>query len=68
VINVAVSPYALALHTGVPAASVSELSCYARAHPNVLPMAPLNGSASHLAAELFKSMAGMRWCTCPTRA
>ena len=34
VINVAVSPYALALHTGVPAASVSELVAYARAHPN----------------------------------
>jgi tripartite-type tricarboxylate transporter receptor subunit TctC len=68
VINVAVSPYALALHTGVPAASVSELVAYARANPNALSYGSAGiGSASHLAAELFKSMAGIEMVHVPNK-
>jgi tripartite-type tricarboxylate transporter receptor subunit TctC len=68
VINVAVSPYALALHRAVPAASVSELVPYARAHPNTLSYGSAGiGSASHLAAELFKSMAGIEMVHVPNK-
>ena len=68
VINVAVSPYALALHRAVPAASVSELVAYARANPNTLSYGSAGiGSASHLAAELFKSMAGIEMVHVPNK-
>ena len=68
VINVAVSPYALALHRAVPAASVTELVAYARAHPNALSYGSAGiGSASHLAAELFKSMAGIEMVHVPNK-
>ena len=48
------------VHNTVPAKSIKELVAMARAQPEVLTYASGgNGSASHLPAELFKSMAGV---------
>ncbi|MGH8724105.1 MAG: Bug family tripartite tricarboxylate transporter substrate binding protein [Burkholderiales bacterium] len=48
----------LVLHPSVPPTTVSELIAYARANPGKLTFASAGmGTASHLAGELFKSMA-----------
>jgi len=52
-------PNVLLAHPRVPADSVQELIAYARANPDKLNYASQgNGTTAHLAAELFKSMAG----------
>ena len=54
------APAVLVVHPGVNAKSVGELVAHAKAHPGVLNYpsgAP--GGISHLAAELFKAMAGI---------
>ena len=57
---VATGNSALALHPGVPAANVKELIALARSQPGKLTYASSgNGSSLHLAAELFKQMAGV---------
>jgi tripartite-type tricarboxylate transporter receptor subunit TctC len=60
IINVAISPYALVVHPKVEAHSLKEFIAYAKAHPGKLSYGSAGvGSASHLAAELLKSMAGL---------
>jgi tripartite-type tricarboxylate transporter receptor subunit TctC len=57
---VATGNSALAVHPRVPAANVSELIALAKAQPGKLTYASSgNGSSLHLAAELFKQMAGV---------
>ena len=55
-----VSPYLLALHPGVPARSVAQLVAHAKANPGKLSFGSAGvGSGGHLAAEMFKHMAGI---------
>jgi len=54
-------PLLLVVHPSVPAKSVKELLALARSAPKPLVYASGgNGSAAHLAAELFRSMTGVR--------
>lgn len=54
------SPYILVVHPGVAAQTVKELVALAKAQPGKLNYASAGtGSTLHLAAELFKSMAGV---------
>ena len=58
--QVAVSSPMLVVHNAVPAKSVKELVALARAQPGVLTFASAGiGSAPHMPAELFKSVAGL---------
>jgi len=53
-------PYVLVVHPSVPVKSVAELIQYAKSQPGRINYASSGtGSASHLAMELFKSMAGV---------
>lgn len=57
---IAATPNILAVHPAVPAKSVRELIRLAKAKPGSLNYASAgNGTTSHLAAELFKTMAGV---------
>jgi len=54
------SPFVLVVHPSVPAKSVKELIALARAHPGKLNYSSAgNGSNLHVAAELFKNLAGV---------
>ncbi|HYH40925.1 MAG TPA: tripartite tricarboxylate transporter substrate-binding protein [Burkholderiales bacterium] len=54
------TPNVLVVHPSVPVKSVQELIALAKARPGVLNYASTStGSANHLSAELFKSMAGL---------
>ena len=58
--QVAVSPNVLVVHNAVPAKSVKELVALAKAQPGGLTFASGgSGSSPHMAAELFKSAAGL---------
>ena len=58
--QVTVSPNMLVVHNAVPAKSVKELVALAKAQPGGLTFASGgSGSAPHMAAELFKSVAGL---------
>jgi tripartite-type tricarboxylate transporter receptor subunit TctC len=57
---VSASPYIVTANPKVAAANVRELIALARAHPGKLSFGSSGaGAASHLSAELFKSMAGV---------
>jgi tripartite-type tricarboxylate transporter receptor subunit TctC len=57
---VAVTPNVLVLNASFPVNSVPELLAYARSHPGKLSFGSgSNGSAGHLAGELFKTQAGV---------
>jgi len=66
VILVAESPSVLLVHNDVPAKNVGELLALARARPGQLNYASAgNGSAMHMAAELFKFMAQIDYVHVP---
>lgn len=54
------TPLILVVHPALPVKSVKELVAFAKAKPGALNYASgISGSATHLPAELFKSMAGV---------
>ena len=68
IVNVAISPYALVVNPSVPARSLKEFIAYAKANPGKLSYGSAGvGSASHLAAELLKSMAGIEMVHVPNK-
>jgi tripartite-type tricarboxylate transporter receptor subunit TctC len=61
-------PMVMVAHPSVPAKTVAELIAYAKANPRKISMASFGtGSASHLAGELFKMMAGVDLVHVPYR-
>ena len=57
--NIAISPFALAIHPGVPARTVQEFITHAKANPGKLSYGSAGvGSLNHLTGELFKSLSG----------
>jgi tripartite-type tricarboxylate transporter receptor subunit TctC len=61
-------PMIMVAHPSVPAKSVAELIALAKANPGKVTMASFGtGSASHLAGELFKFMAGIDMVHIPYR-
>jgi tripartite-type tricarboxylate transporter receptor subunit TctC len=68
IINVAISPYALVVNPSVPAHSLKEFIAYAKANPGKLSYSsPGVGSASHLAAEMLKTMASIDMVHVPNK-
>ncbi len=68
IINVAISPYALVVHSSVPTRSLKEFIAYAKANPGKLSYSSAGvGSASHLAGELLKLMAGIDMIHVPNK-
>src|SRR5262245_31760525 len=61
-------PMILVAHPSFPAKTVAELIAHAKANPGTISMASFGtGSASHLAGELFKMMAGINMVHIPYR-
>jgi tripartite-type tricarboxylate transporter receptor subunit TctC len=68
IINVAISPYALVVHPSLPARSLKEFIAYAKANPGKLSYSSAGvGSASHLAGEMLKTMAGIEMVHIPNK-
>src|SRR3954471_18135688 len=68
IINVAVSPYALVVHPSLPVRDLKEFIAYAKANPGKLSYSSAGvGSASHLAGELLKTMAGIDMVHVPNK-
>ena len=65
---IATAPHLLAVHPSVPAKSVKEVVAIAQAHPEQLTFSSgSSGGSSHLAGELFNSMAKIRMTHVPYR-
>ena len=61
-------PMVILVNPSVPAATVAEFISYAKANPDKVNMASAgNGSAPHMAGELFKMMAGVNLVHVPYR-
>jgi tripartite-type tricarboxylate transporter receptor subunit TctC len=61
-------PFVMIVHPSVPAKSVAEFIAYAKANPGRISMASFGaGSTSHVAGELFKTMAGVNLVHVPYR-
>jgi tripartite-type tricarboxylate transporter receptor subunit TctC len=68
IINVAISPYALVVHSSVPAHSLKEFIAYAKANRGKLSFSSAGvGSASHLAGEMLKVRAGIDMIHVPNK-
>jgi tripartite-type tricarboxylate transporter receptor subunit TctC len=68
IVNVAISPYALVVSSSLPARTLREFFAYAKANPGKLSYGSAGiGSASHLAAELFKIKAGIEMVHVPNK-
>jgi len=68
IVNVAVSPYALVVHPSLPVRDLKEFIAYAKANPGKLSYSSAGvGSASHLAGELLKTMAGIEMVHVPNK-
>lgn len=68
IMSVASTPYALIVNPSLPVRSVQELIAYAKANPDKLNVSSAGvGSASHLAAELFDTMAGIKTTHVPNK-
>lgn len=68
IVNVAISPYALVVNPSVPAHSLKEFIAYAKANPGKLSYSSAGvGSASHLAGEMLKTMAGFDMVHVPNK-
>jgi tripartite-type tricarboxylate transporter receptor subunit TctC len=68
IIHLAELPNLLVVHPSVPAKSVAELVAFLKAKPGALNFSSTGpGSSSHLAAELFKVMAGVEMTHVPYR-
>lgn len=66
VTQLASSPLVLAVHPSFPPKSVKEMVAFAKAHPGEINFGTSgNGSPPHLAAELFKLLAGIRMTHIP---
>jgi len=55
----ATAPYVVAVHPSLPTNSVKELIALAKAKPGALNFGAVTGNGAHLAAELFKTAAGI---------
>ena len=68
IVNVAVSPYALVVHPSLPVRDLKEFIAYAKANPGKLSYSSAGvGSASHLAGDLLKTMAGIEMVHVPNK-
>jgi len=55
----ATAPYVVAVHPSLPSNSVKDLIALAKARPGALNFGAVTGNGAHLAAELFKTAAGI---------
>jgi len=62
------TPFVIVVNPSVPAKTLPEFIAYAKAHPGKINMASAgNGSAGHVAGELFKAMTGVEMTHIPYR-
>lgn len=63
---IGITPLVMLINPAVPAKTTAELIAYAKANPDKLSYASFgNGTTSHLAAEMFKQMAGIEMLHVP---